>query len=133
MLTNCCCKKCADGSVVNRLVNITTVRPPGDTSSGAPHYVDAPFQRGDVSNPSVYCTYPTVPYGTCGPWLTAGDYSGIPSQETSASSSSGWFNDINTSCSGGGLIRVDNNCYQPSTGTVLLSIGGWEPRLEAAG
>jgi hypothetical protein len=71
----CCC--CNSGSIIPAWVNMTRVRPAGD--SGGVHYTAIPYGRVD-SGYAAANSFSCSPPGTCGNWIVQGDLAGIVAQ-----------------------------------------------------
>lgn len=91
--------------LVDHWVNITRVRPKGDTSSPDPHYTAVPYKREDIGY-ALYEGDSCAVAGNCGLWTIRGDFGALPEHNIEAD-----VPDI-TTCEPLPVVTVDNNCYE---------------------
>lgn len=110
-LGKCCCN-CNNGTIIDRWLNQTKVRPVND---GTPaDYSATPYARYSGLNEDE-CIPNTTGPGHCGTWLVGGDFNGVSAQEVEDT-----VNDIMTCAADDATHKKDDhNCYEKS-GTVNM-------------
>lgn len=113
-----CCCGCPDGTIVDRWVNQTAVRPTGDnTADPKPNYTETPFPR-NVSDADCPDGPATAPLGECGPWAFGGAANMVSAQVVE-----NLVKDIFPCVADDATHKkVDLNCYVKS-GTVNMRAG----------